>query len=88
MFPGPTELRLIGCLIESTWTQKSKSSASTPKTNLLTSLPKEISHVTNGITCCLYSISAISVPQFALEQWRKDFNKIQEKNDSQQNRDQ
>ena len=27
----------IGCSIESTWTQKSKSSTSTPKTNLLTS---------------------------------------------------
>ena len=32
---GPTELRLIGCSIELTWTQKSKSSASTPKTNSL-----------------------------------------------------
>ena len=30
MFPGPTELLLIGCSIESTWTQKSKSSTSTP----------------------------------------------------------
>ena len=36
MFPGPTESRLIGCSIESTWTQKSKSSTSTPKTNLPT----------------------------------------------------
>ena len=41
------------------------------KTNLRTSYPKEISHVTNGITCCLYSISAISVPQFALKQCRR-----------------
>ena len=32
----PTELLLIGCSIESTWTHKSKSSTSTPKTNLLT----------------------------------------------------
>ena len=31
MFPGPKELRLIGCSIESIWTQKIKSSASTPK---------------------------------------------------------
>ena len=31
--PGPTELRLIGYSIESIWTQKAKSSTSTPKTN-------------------------------------------------------
>ena len=36
---------------------------------------------------CLFN-SAISVLQFALKQWRKDLNSIQEKNDSQQNRDQ
>ena len=34
MFPGPTELLLIGCSIESIWTPKSKSSTSTPKTKL------------------------------------------------------
>ena len=34
MFPGPTELRLIGCSIELTWTQKSKSSTSTSKNRL------------------------------------------------------
>ena len=34
MFPEPTELFLIGCLIELTWTPKSKSSTSTPKTQL------------------------------------------------------
>ena len=37
MFPGLTELLLIGCSIESTWTQESKSSTSTPKTKLLIS---------------------------------------------------
>ena len=36
MLLGPTELRLIGFSIESTWTQKSKSSTSIPKTNLPT----------------------------------------------------
>ena len=36
MFPGPTELRLIGYSIESIWTQKSKSNTSTPKTYLPT----------------------------------------------------
>ena len=34
MFPGPTELLLIGCLIESIWTPRSKSNTSTPKTQL------------------------------------------------------
>ena len=33
-------------------------------------------------------MSAFSVLQFAVKQWRKDFNKIQEKNESQQHRDQ
>ena len=33
MLPGLTELRLIGCSIELTWTPKSKSNTSTPKTN-------------------------------------------------------
>ena len=77
MFPGPTELRLIGCSIESTWTQKSKSSTLTPKTNLLTSKPKEIFHVMSGITCCACSTSANSVLQCALRQWRNDLNTIQ-----------
>ena len=34
MFPGLTELHLIGCLIELIWIPKSKSNTSTPKTNL------------------------------------------------------
>ena len=34
MFPGPTELHLIGFSIESIWTPKSKSRTSTPKTQL------------------------------------------------------
>ena len=62
VFPGLTELRLILNSIESIWTQKSTSSTSTPKTNLPTYSPKEISHVTSGIICCACSISAISVP--------------------------
>ena len=35
--------------------------------------------------CCACLILAISVLQFALLQWRSDLNKIQEKNESQQN---
>ena len=34
MFPEPTELLLIGCLIESIWTPRSKSNTSTPKNQL------------------------------------------------------
>ena len=36
MFPELTELLLIGCLIESIWTPRSKSNTLTPKTNSLT----------------------------------------------------
>ena len=71
MFPEPTELRLIGCSIEFTWTQKTKSSTSTPKTNLPTCQPREILHVTNGIIFCVCSILAISVLQFVLKRWQK-----------------
>ena len=88
MFPGLTELRLIGCSIELIWTLKSKSSTSTPKTNLLTFSPKEISHVMSGIICCACSTLAISVLQCVLIQWRNDLNKIPEENESQQHRDQ
>ena len=61
MFPGLKELLLICCSMESTWTQKSKSSTSTPKTNLLTSQPKEISHVLSGsFVVLLFNISHFS----------------------------
>ena len=40
-----------------------------------------------NLLLCLCSILAISVLLFALLQWRSDLNKIQEKNESQQNRD-
>ena len=51
----------IGCSIESTWTQKSKSSTSTPETNLPIPQPKEISHVTNwNHLLCLFNISHFS----------------------------
>ena len=53
MFPGLTELLLIGCLIESIWTPRSKSNTLTPKTNSQTFWPKEISHVMNGIIFCV-----------------------------------
>ena len=58
---------------------------STPNTNSLTFCPKEVSRVMSGIICCACLILATSVLQFALLQWRSDLNKIQEKNESQQN---
>ena len=61
MFPGLTELHLIGCLIEFIWIPKSKSNTSTPNTNLLTFLTKgnftrdEWNHL-----LCLFNISHFS----------------------------
>ena len=62
MFPERTELLLIGCLIESIWTRRSKSNTLTPRTNSQTYWQREISHVMNGIIFCVCSRSAISVP--------------------------
>ena len=42
MFPGLTELFLIGSLTESIWIQRFKSNTSTPNTNSQTSWPKVI----------------------------------------------
>ena len=70
MFPQPTELLLIGCLIESIWTPKSKSNTLTPKTNSQTYWPREISHVMTGIIFCvclpLTRIKAKSKPMMNL----------------------
>ena len=78
MLQRPTELRLIGCSIELTWTQKIQIKYIDTKNQL-----KEISHVMSGIICCACSISAISDLQCALTQWRNDLNTIQGKNESQ-----
>ena len=66
MFPGPTELRLIGYSIESIWTKKIQLT----KGNFTRD---EWNHL-----LCLFNI-AISVLQFVLKRWQKDHNKIQEK---------
>ena len=84
VFQNP-ELLLIGYSIESIWTPESKSNTLTPKTNSQTYWPREISHLMSGIIWWACSILIISVPQFAPIQWRNDLNKIQEKNESQQN---
>ena len=86
MFPGPTELLLIGRLIESIWTPRSKSNTLTPKTNSQTYWRREISHVMNGIIFCVCSTSAISVPPVVLKWCRKERRKMQVKKESQQNR--
>ena len=39
----------------------------------------------SGIICCVRSMLAISVLQFVLKRWQKDYNKIQEKSESQRN---
>ena len=72
MFPEPTELLLIGCLIESIWTPRSKSSTLTPKTNSQTYWQREISHVMNGIIFCGCPTSAILVPPSVLTWCRKE----------------
>ena len=81
-----SRLRLIGYSIESTWTPKSKSSTSIPKTQLADILTKgNNSHVMNWIICCICSISVISVPFVVLKRCRKEHKKMQVKKESQQN---
>ena len=75
MFPGPTELLLIGCLIESICTPRSKSNTSTPGTNSQTYWPREISHVMNGIIFCACLTLAISVLPLVLKWCRKECKK-------------
>ena len=75
MFPEPTELVLIGYLIESNWTPKSKSNTLTPKTNSQTCWPREISHVMNGSIFCVCLTLAISVLQSVLKWCRKEHKK-------------
>ena len=58
--PEPTDLRLIGHLTQSIWTQRSTSNMLTPKTNSQTYWQREISHVINGIIFSICSISAFS----------------------------
>ena len=86
MFPKPTELLLIGCLIESIWSPRSKSKTLTPKTNSPTYWQREISHVMNGIIFCVCLTLAISVLLFVLKWCRKEHEKNQVKKESQQNR--
>ena len=64
MFPGLTELHLIGCLIEFICIPRSKSSSSTPKANSLTFLTKgnftrdEWNHLLNLFNICHCSSTA------------------------------
>ena len=84
MFPEPTSLLLISCLIESIWTARSKSSTLTPRSNSQTCWEREISHVMNGIIFCVCLTSAIPVPSIVLKRCRKEHKKMQVKKESQQ----
>ena len=88
MFPEPTELLLISCLIESIWTSKSKSNTLTPKTNSQTYWPREISHVMDGIISCVCSTLAISVQSIVVKWCRKEHKKNEVKKESQPSQDQ
>ena len=88
MFPGPTELLLIGCSIESIWTPKSKFNILTPKTNSQTSQPKGKSHVMSGTIFCACLTFAISVLWSVLKWCRKEHKKNQVKKESQRSQDQ
>ena len=85
-FPEPTELRLIGCSIESSWTPRSKSNILTPKTNSQTYWPRETSHVMNGIIFCVcltlaiqfYRLFSSDVEKNAKGfRWRKSHSRIE-----------
>ena len=85
--PEPTELRLIGYLTESTWTQKSKSNTLTPRTSSQTYWQKAISHVMSGTIFSVCSTSAISALPAALRHCRKGHRKKQEKHELWQSQD-
>ena len=88
MFPGLTELRMIGCSIEVIWTQKSNQVHQHQKpTRRHLNQRKFHTRWVESIVV-LVRMLAIAVLQFALMQWRSDLNKIQEKSESQQNQDQ
>ena len=72
MFPGPTELRLTGCLTESIWAVHFSSGMWTPGINSQTFWLKDTSHVMNGTTFCFCSISAFSALKAALKPWWRD----------------
>ena len=77
MFPEPTELLLIGSLIESIWTPKSESVTLTPRTNSQTYWQREISHVMSGTIFCVCSTFAISTPSTSVKRCRKEHKKMQ-----------
>ena len=85
MFPEPTELLLIVCLIESIWIPTFKLSTLTPKTNSQKYWTREISHVMNGIIFFVCLTSAVSIPLIVLNRCRKEHKQMQVKKGSQQN---
>ena len=63
MCPAPTELLSTGHLTESTWTQKSKSNMSNPKTNSQTFQHKAVSRVMSGTICYIF-LTSWTTPHF------------------------
>ena len=61
MFPGPTELPLIGYSIESIWTTKSKSNTSTPRANSQKYWQRENSQ--DGLSSCRCSTTSLMDPK-------------------------
>ena len=86
MFPGRVALDWLFDRIS--LDPKSKSNASTLENQFADFLTTEISNVMSGIISGACSISSISVLQCAVKQWRTEYNKIHEKNESHRNRDQ
>ena len=82
----PTELLLIGCLIESIWTPKSKSNTLTPRTNSKTYWQREISHAMNRINPRSRPTTVTWILPNVLKWCQKEHQKMQVKKESQQNR--
>ena len=88
MFPRLTELHLIGCLIELIWFQNPNQVFRHQKPTRRHSNQREFHTWWVESFAEFFLISAISVLHFVLKPWQKDYNKIQEKYESQRNRDQ
>ena len=86
MFPGPTELRLIGCSMELTWTQKIQNQVHRhQKPTRWHSNQRKFHTWWVESFVVLVQHQPFQFYRFALLQWRSDLNNIQEKNESQQN---
>ena len=89
MFPGPTELLLIGPFDQNQYGPQTPNQIHRhQKPFRRHANEKEISHLTNGIIFCVWSTLAISVPQFVLKRCQKEYKKNHVKKESQRSQDQ